>query len=195
MKSLGFSIYSIISSAYNDNFISSFPIWTPFLSLSSFLSYFLTFFQGFPPTAYGSSQSRGWLEAVATSLCHSHKITVKWASSSTYTSAHGNTKSLTHWVRLGTEPESLWVLVRFVSTERKRELWYLLFPFLVWLLWLGLPILCWIEGESGHPCSVPDLSGKTFSFSEYCIECSRHGSAEMNLSRILEDTGSIPGLA
>ena len=31
VKSLGFSIYGIISSAYSDNFIFSFPIWIPFL--------------------------------------------------------------------------------------------------------------------------------------------------------------------
>ena len=36
--------------------------------------------------------------------------------------------------------------------------------FLIRLLWLGLPVL---DGwsESGHPCLVSDLSGKTFSFS------------------------------
>ena len=32
MESLGFSIYSIISSAYNDSFTSSFLIWIPIIS-------------------------------------------------------------------------------------------------------------------------------------------------------------------
>ena len=33
----------------------------------------------------------------------------------TYTTGHGNTGSLTHWVRPGIEPESSWMLVGFVN--------------------------------------------------------------------------------
>ena len=40
----------------------------------------------------------------------------------TYTTAHGNTRSLTHRARPGIEPVSSWILVRFVSTEPRREL-------------------------------------------------------------------------
>ena len=32
IESLGFSIYSIMSSAYSDNFTSSFPVWIHFIS-------------------------------------------------------------------------------------------------------------------------------------------------------------------
>ena len=43
------------------------------------------------------------------------------AVSVTYTTAHGNMGSLTHWARLGMEPESSWVLVKFLSTEPWQE--------------------------------------------------------------------------
>ena len=38
VKSLGFSVYSIISSANNDGFPSSFPVWMPFISLSCLIA-------------------------------------------------------------------------------------------------------------------------------------------------------------
>ena len=40
----------------------------------------------------------------------------------------------------------------------------LFFPFLVWLLCLGLPILCWIKWWKWTTSFVSDLSGKYFSF-------------------------------
>ena len=40
----------------------------------------------------------------------------------------------------------------------------LLFLFLVWLLQQGLPTMLNRSGKSGHPCLVPDLSGKVLSF-------------------------------
>ena len=44
------------------------------------------------------------------------------AVSVTYTIAHGSTEPLTHWVRPGIRPTSLWILVRFVTTEPQWEL-------------------------------------------------------------------------
>ena len=44
------------------------------------------------------------------------------ASSETYTTAHGNARSLTYWARPGIEPKTSWLLVGFVSTEPPWEL-------------------------------------------------------------------------
>ena len=45
-----------------------------------------------------------------------------WAASATYTTAHSNTGSLTHWVRPWIEPASSWILVGFVTAEPQRKL-------------------------------------------------------------------------
>ena len=39
----------------------------------------------------------------------------------TYTTAHSNTGSLTHWTRPGIEPATLWFLVGFISTAPHQE--------------------------------------------------------------------------
>ena len=86
------------------------------ISCAIFFLFFFSFFFGLfraIPMAYGSSQARAQMGATAASLCHSH---TRFASV-TYTRAHGSTRSLTHWARPGIEPESSWILVRFVSTE------------------------------------------------------------------------------
>ena len=48
------------------------------------------------------------------------------AASATYT-AHGNARSLTHWMRPGIEPEISWFLVRFVSAVPCCDLFIFLF--------------------------------------------------------------------
>ena len=45
-----------------------------------------------------------------------------WAVSVTYTTAHSNARSLTHWARPEMEPASSWMLVKFISAEPQREL-------------------------------------------------------------------------
>ena len=72
--------------------------------------------------AYGGSQTRGWIRAVAASLCHSHSNT-----GSEPHLAHGNARSLTHWVRPVIEPATLWLLVRFVSTAPQQEILWVFF--------------------------------------------------------------------
>ena len=56
--------------------------------------------------AYGSSQARGRIRAVAASLHHSHS----------------SAGSLTYQVGPGIKPASSWILVRFISPEPQREL-------------------------------------------------------------------------
>ena len=43
-----------------------------------------------------------------------HRI---WAVSATYTTAHGNAGSLTHWARPGIKPATSWFLVRFINHQ------------------------------------------------------------------------------
>ena len=45
-----------------------------------------------------------------------------WATSVTYTTAHGNARSLTHWAWPGIEPVTSWFLIRVVSAASQREL-------------------------------------------------------------------------
>ena len=70
-----------------------------------------------------------------------------WPKSATCTTAHGNTRSLTHWAIPGIEPGSSWLLVRFVSTEPQRELpfivcffgWFFFLVLIVWPLPFSIP--------------------------------------------------------
>ena len=79
------------------------------------------------PAAYGGSQARGLIRAVATSLRHSHSNARSEPHLQPTPQLIGNTGSLTHGVRSGIEPVSSRILVRFVSTEPPRELQLVLF--------------------------------------------------------------------
>ena len=85
---------------------------------------FFFFFVFLGPTAYGGSQARGLIGAVAASLSHSHSHSHSQirAASVTYTTAHRNPNSLTHGARAGIKPATSGFLVGFVSTAPRREL-------------------------------------------------------------------------
>ena len=67
-----------------------------------------------------------------------------WAVSATYTRAHGNAGSLTHWVGPGIEPVSLWILVRFITAEPQWEL--LKYDFVKDVICQIKKVLCYLSG-------------------------------------------------
>ena len=81
-----------------------------------FLSFFLSFFvfvfvfvfSRVAPTAYGGSQARGLIGSGP----QQRRI---WATSATYTTAHCNTRSLSHWAKPGIKPATSWFLVGFTN--------------------------------------------------------------------------------
>ena len=78
-------------------------------SLSQTSSFFRT-----APAAYGGSQARGSIGAAAASLPQPQQCGIR-VKSMTYTTDHGNTRSLTPWARPGIERASSWILVVFVK--------------------------------------------------------------------------------
>ena len=88
-----------------------------------FLFYFIFCLLKAAPAAYGGSQARGQIKAVAAGLHHSHS----------------NARSLTHRARPGIEPASFWILVRFVSPEPQQELPKLAFKYYC----LEVLLCCW----------------------------------------------------
>ena len=100
------------------------------------------------PAAYGSSQARPPLLWPRPQPQH-------WwirATSVTYTTMHGNTRSWTHWVRPGIEPPSSWILVGFITAEPWWELLNFFFFFFFFFCFFG-----------PHPwyMEVPRLGGES----------------------------------
>ena len=98
-----------------------------FITFGNRLIFFLCLFRAMP-VAYGVSQARGPIGAAAAGLHYSSQPQPQPQprrirdTSATYTTAHGNAKSLTHRGRLGMEPVSSWIIVRFISAEPQWEL-------------------------------------------------------------------------
>ena len=86
-----------------------------------------SFFLKATPKAHGSSQayrcegSNGSYRLWSKSQPQQCRI---WAKSTTYTIAHSNARSPTHWERPGIKPATSWILVGFVSDAPQWELPY-----------------------------------------------------------------------
>ena len=106
-------------------------IWSPFLEcgtstmkswhlLYSCLFFFFFFFLFFWGCTWGIWKFSGAAAGPAAQPApQQHGIR---AMSVTYTIAHGNAGSPTHWVGPGIDTESSWILVRFITTEPWQEL-------------------------------------------------------------------------
>ena len=108
--------------------------WQQILCLLFFI-YFLFFgISWAAPMAYGGSQARGRIGAIAAGLRQSHSNAGSQPSlrPQTHTTAHGNDGSLTHWARPGIEPATSGFLVGFVNHCAKVE----------------TPILCLLKGTT-----------------------------------------------
>ena len=88
-------------------------VWLCFVFFVVVFFFFLVFlpFLGPLALAYGGSQARGPVGAIAASLQPQPQQLRIRAASANYTTAHCNAGSLTHGARPGIEPETLWFLV------------------------------------------------------------------------------------
>ena len=68
-----------------------------------------------PHPHHGSFQARGSNQSHSGWPAPQPQQRRIWATSATYTTAHSNTRSLTHWLRPRIEPESSWILVGLIN--------------------------------------------------------------------------------
>ena len=93
-------------------------LWVVFSFFLFFKIRFYPFFFRLASVAYGSSQARGQIRAVA--ISHSHTTAIAMPDLSHIRNLHHSSwqlGSLTHWARPGIEPAFSWILFRFVTTE------------------------------------------------------------------------------
>ena len=67
------------------------------------------------PAAYECFQARGRIGVCSLQPTPEPQQCAIWATSVTHNTAHGNTRSLTHWAKPGIKPASSWMLVGFVN--------------------------------------------------------------------------------
>ena len=96
----------------------------PTLARPSLCGFFCLFVLLFRATsiAYGGSQARGLNRSCSCRPTPQAQQCGTRAKSATYTTAHGNTRSLTHWTRPGIQPTTSWLLVGFISNAPWWEL-------------------------------------------------------------------------
>ena len=92
-------------------------IFERILSLSLF---FFCFSE--PHLRHGSFQAKCWTGAAAGGLTLQPQQCEIQAMSVTYTTAHSNARSLTHWERPGSEHTSSWIPVGFLTAKPQQEL-------------------------------------------------------------------------
>ena len=85
-----------------------------FYFIAFFFFFFFFFFRAAPST-HGSSQARQSNESCSCRPTPQPQQCRIQAVTATHTTAHGNTRSLTHWARPGIEPITSWFRVGFVS--------------------------------------------------------------------------------
>ena len=126
------------------------PGWFESSNWSSVVFLFIYFFvlERTPPAAYGGSQARGPIRAIAASLHQGHRNVGIWAKCGvvkdpglpTYTTACGSPGSLTHSARPGIEPTTSWSLLDSFTTEPRRKLHQLCFYWSI--IYLRIWIFC-----------------------------------------------------
>ena len=115
------------------------PKWTFFFFFGLFFGLFLG-----PHPRPMDSQARGSNRSCScrpTPESQQHGLP---AASATYTTAHGNSGSLTHWVRPGVESASSWMLVGFVNhwtTMGTPNIFFLIHKNLLIIFSSDLPLL------------------------------------------------------
>ena len=90
-----------------------------------------------------------------------------WAVTATYTPAHGNARSPTHWVKLGFEPTTSWILVGFATRWARTETPKKVGFFCLFVCFLSIVVLqCCLN----FCCSTkwPSLSCLCFGFILHC---------------------------
>ena len=127
----GFSKLSFLSSTefktfilYSFFYLHHFPllkVWA--LGVGSFFFFFFFFWSFLGPCLWYMEVPR--LGSSWTCSCQPTPQSQQYqihAMSETYTTAHSNARSSTHWTRPGIEPASSWLPARFVSAEPRWEL-------------------------------------------------------------------------
>ena len=124
---MNFTTFTGVHQSSQPNFAASKILYQWFLR--NFLSFFFFFcFLGLYPRDREISRLGIKLELQLPAVPQPQQCGI-WATSATYTTAHGNAGSLTHRARAGIEPATSWFLVGFVNHWATIETPYFLFFF------------------------------------------------------------------